>query len=75
MQFDRDEYMLLSRGGRAPRSSRERRPAQYLVEDARRSRAGRPAPRRRRPVARRLLSAISQAGGRAGRARPDHHRN
>jgi hypothetical protein len=74
MQFNRDEYMLLSRGGRVPRSSRESRPEHYLVEDARRSRLRRPAPRRRE-VAKRLLTALSPAGGRAGEARSDHYRN
>jgi hypothetical protein len=72
MQLDRDEYMLLSRGGRVPRSSRARPPEPYLVQEARESQA-RPA-RRRGRVAKRLLTAISGAR-RVGGARPDHYRN
>jgi hypothetical protein len=58
MQLNRDEYMLLSRGGRVPRSSRARPPASYLVEQARQ--AARPA-RRRERLARALSITVSRA--------------
>jgi hypothetical protein len=74
MQLDRDEYMLLSRGGRVPRSSRAGPPEPYLVLEATRNRAGRPA-RKRGRVATRLLSAISESAGRVSESRPDQHRN
>jgi hypothetical protein len=74
MQLNRDEYVLLSRGGRVPRSSRAGPPEPYLVQEATRDRAGRPA-RKRGRVATRLLSAISGSAGRVSGARPDQYRN
>jgi hypothetical protein len=60
MQLDRDEYLLLSRGGRVPRSSRAGPPEPYLVTEAKQRGAGRPA-RGRRRLTRAVLITVSRA--------------